>query len=288
MSANIKNKMEVHKIIQQNRKELNIGRYPYHKVNMSYCIERIVKAINNREKILVFGYYDVDKIASISILMLVLRYLNADVEYYIPNDIRTTDNLTYSDIKDHIKFLGTKLIISIGGNLSSETEAELCRELNMDLIVLSDLRDLKSKYGCVVKPQGGCSGDKCHELSYAGITFKLVQQLGIYYRTNIFNKYIDLACIGTVASGKDITEQNAVIIKRGMDRLNNTRNYGLKAVKEIHNINTIDMCSIKQIVQFLRPRVNAMGNMDDAKIIVELFTTGDTYKAKQIVKYIQG
>lgn len=261
--------------------------HPFHIKTMEEVICRIIKAINNREKIVVFGYYDVDRITSISILLLVLRYLNADVEFFIPNEIRNVKNLTNRDIKEHIEFLGTKLIISVGGYLNTEDEIDLCRKLNIDMITLCNEKDKINPYGYSINPSYKDSTYGFKGLSYTGVTFKLIQALGIYYRTSIFNKFIDLACIGTISSGKVIEGENLYILRKGLERINNTHNYGLKALKEMCNLKEIHEEDIRDIVRFLKPRINPMGNMDDAKIIVDLFTTRDIYKAKQIVKYIQ-
>lgn len=261
--------------------------HPFHIRTMEEVICRIVKAINNREKIVVFGYYDVDRITSISILLLVLRYLNADVEFFIPSEIRNVKNLTNRDIKEHIEFLGTKLVISVGGYLNTEDEIELCKRLKIDMITLCNDKEKINPYGYNINPSYKESVHAFNDFSYAGVTFKLVQALGIYYRTSIFNKFIDLACIGTISSKKPIKGENLYIVRKGLERINNTHNYGLKALKEMYNLKEINEEHIKKVIKHLNPRINPMGNMDDAKIIVDLFTTRDIYKAKQIVKYIQ-
>lgn len=266
-------------------KQLN-NYHPFLINNMKDVICRIVKAVNSREKIVVFGYYDVDGITSVSSLLLVLKYLNADVEYFIPTELHRVRNLTEEDIKQHIEFLGTKLIISIGGQLNSEKEVTLCKNLNIDMITLCDEKEQSNSYGYIINPMH----DECKypfkNLSCSGVTYKVIQALSIYYKTTIFNKFIDLVCLGTLSSGKKLEDENLYIIEKGIRQIKNTNNYGIKALMKMYHIEELNKDILLSLGSIIRPKINPIGNMDDAKIIVELFTTRNMCKAEQIAKYI--
>ncbi|CAM2782293.1 DHH family phosphoesterase [Hathewaya histolytica] len=267
------------------RKKFN-NYYPFLLKNMQSILQRVVRAVNNREKIVIFGYYDVDSITSVSALLLALRYLKADVEYFIPVELDRGKMLTEKDIKEYIEFLGTNLVISLGCFLNSDSDKKLCDSLGIDVITLSsdECNNNQNKY--ILTPKGVNSPYPFKELSCSGVTFKLIQALSNYYKTSKFNKYIDLISLGTVASGKDITEENNYIVSEGINQIKLSNNYGIRALMQIQNITDINEESLQKLVSTIIPKVNAIGNMENAKIIVELFTTLDKDKAEQIAKYL--
>ncbi len=112
---------------------------------MDRALKRIVKAVNYREKIVLYGYYDFDGIAAISLLLIVLKFLNADVEYFIPDCLDKEHNINSTYIENHIKFLGADLIITVGCGINSSSEVELCKKLGMDIIVTDWHKCLKEK-----------------------------------------------------------------------------------------------------------------------------------------------
>lgn len=281
-----------HKIINENKifresfSQIKLNNYyPFLLNNMQSILQRVVRAINNREKIVIFGYYDVESITSVSTLLLTLRYLKADVEYFIPGEVERAKMLTEKDIKEHIEFLGTKLVISLGCFVNSDIEDNLCESLGIDVITLSsDICYKENEY--ILSPKGKDSKYPFKELSCSGVTYKLVQSLSHYYKTNKFNKYIDLISLGTLASEKKITGENKYIVDQGIEQIKKSNNYGIRALIKIHKINSINIKSVQKLVSTIIPKVNPIGNMDNAKIIVELFTTEDKDKAEQISKYL--
>lgn len=254
---------------------------------MKNALGRIIKAINEREKIVVYGYYDFDSITAISLLILVLRYLNADVEYFQPNEARVNRNLTDNDIQNYIKYLGADLIITVGSTINSKKEVELCKELNIDVIVTdyhkttNDMNDV-----IVVNPnQKGCNYP-FKNLSAVGVAYKLAQTISSYYKMSCINKYIDLVMLGTLAKGSPIVGENSYIVEEGLKQLSYTNNYGIRALLDDNNVNNIEEFINSNLTIDIFPKSNSMGRIDNAKIAIELFTTSDSYRAKQISKYL--
>lgn len=262
---------------------------PFLLKGMDITLARVIEAINNREKIVIYGYYDVDSITSITILLLVLRYLNADVEYYIPNEKNTERTLRAEDVLNHIEFLGTDLVISLGCGMKSHKEIELCKRLGMEVIVLDtdeEKTTANSIDAYVINPnQSGCLYPY-KDLSFVGLTFKLVQALSRYYKLKSFNKYIDLVMIGTIAANVSLSDENGVFYKDGIYQVNNTNNYGIKALIKVNNLNEINEKNIDKLIDSIVPTVNPVGKMDNAKIVVELLTTTDLLRSEQIAKYL--
>lgn len=266
----------------------NENRYnPMFLKNMEKALERIVKAVNNREKIVVYGYYDLDGIAATSLLLLVLRYLNADVEYFIPDEMKEDRKLSCDSIENYIQLLGANLIITVGCGINSFFEVEFCKKLDIDVII-TDFNSCTEELPntIVVSPNQTECFYSFKDLSAAGVAYKLVQAIARYYKIKGINKYIDLVMIGTAASNKPIMEENKIIIEQGVKHLNSTNNYGLKALLKIHKITEINVDNIINFARKIIPPLNTLGPVNDARIAVELFTTSNMDRAEQIAKYL--
>ncbi|MGN0144335.1 MAG: DHH family phosphoesterase [Clostridium sp.] len=262
------------------------GYNPFILKGMNKAIERLALAINNQQKIVVYGTYNLDGICAVSSLILVLRYLNADVEYLIYDRQENDARINSIDIKDNVDFLGAELLITLGVGLKSQDEVNLCKELGIDLIVLeNELSDTVNDYIYINPNQKGCQY-RYKDLSTSGITFKLMQAIAIYYNMKSINKYLDLILIGIQWSRVAAKGENAVFIKEGNKFLVNTNNNGLRSIIEFNDIVEFDDYGINRIIESLIPPVGAVGIMDNARIVLELLTTNDKDRADQIVKYL--
>jgi single-stranded-DNA-specific exonuclease RecJ len=260
---------------------------PFLLKGMEAALYRIVKAINEREKIVIYGYYDVDSITAISVLMLVLKFVNADVEYFIPSEQTESRDLNAKDITSHIKCLGPGLIITLGCGMNSFNEIELCKHMGIDVIVTDFHKPVKQlPDAIVVNPkQKGCKYP-FKGLSTSGVAFKLAQAISSYYKMKSVNKYMDLVMLGTIFSKTKLDSENKIIVQEGIKQLNCTNNYGICALKKTHNINVINKETVLKLALKIMPTINPVGRMDNAKIVVELFITNDSSRALQISKYL--
>ncbi|MBU3184441.1 DHH family phosphoesterase [Clostridium estertheticum] len=260
---------------------------PFLLKGMEDALKRIIKAINHREKIVLYGFYDVDSITAISLLMLVLKFVNADVEYFIPGELSENRDLVEKDITGHIKYLGPGLIITLGCGTNSFSEVELCKGIGIDVIITDFHKPIKHvPHTIVVNPkQKGCKYP-FKELCTCGMTFKLAQAISTYYKMKSVNKYMDLVMIGTIYSRKKIESENKIIVEEGIKQLNCTTNYGICALIKIHNINIINESTVLKLASTVKPTINPVGKMDNAKIVVELFITTEKNRALQISKYL--
>ncbi|MDZ5000722.1 phosphoesterase, partial [Clostridium perfringens] len=132
------------------------GYNPFILKNMNKAMEQMVEAINNRKKIVVYGVPNVDGLCAIASLSLVLKYLNADIEYVI-HDEELNSGITSEDIINNVSFLGGQLLITLGIDLSSDKEEKLCRDLGIDLIVLENKEvNVERDYIYINPNQKGC------------------------------------------------------------------------------------------------------------------------------------
>lgn len=262
------------------------GYNPFILKGMNKAIERLALAVNNRQKIVVYGTYNVDGICAVSSLILVLRYLNADVEYLIYDRQEKDAELNSIDIKDNVDFLGAELLITLGVGLKSQEEVNLCKELDIDLIVLeNEESDFVNDYIYINPSQKGCQY-RYKNLSTSGLAFKLMQAIAIYYNIKSINKYLDSILIGIQWSDVSAKGENGVLIKEGNKFLMNTNNNGLRSVIEFNNIEEFNNDGINKIIEFIIPPIGAVGIMDNARIVLELLTTNNKDRANQIVKYL--
>lgn len=262
------------------------GYNPFILKGMNKAIERLALAVNNRQKIVVYGTYNVDGICAVSSLILVLKYLNADVEYLIYDRQENDARINSVDIRDNVDFLGAELLITLGVGLKSQEEVELCKKLGIDLIVLENGQSKQVNDYIYINPnQEGCQY-RYKNLSTSGLAFKLMQAVAIYYNMKSINKYLDLILIGIKWSKVSTKGENGVFIKEGNKFLMNTNNNGLRSIIEFNNIEEFSDYGINKIIEFLIPPIGAVGITDNARIVLELLTTDDKYRANQIIKYL--
>ncbi|WP_294348147.1 DHH family phosphoesterase [uncultured Clostridium sp.] len=259
------------------------GYNPFLLRHMNEAIEKLVYAVNNRKKIVVYGTSSVDAICSIASLSLILRYLNADVEYLIHEGGEARKSVDCDDIKNGVDFLGADLLITLGLDLKSQKEEKLCNDLNIDLIVIENKRTVRERNYVYINPkQKGCKY-RYKNLSLSALTFKLMQAISIYYNMKNVNKYLDLILIGAKWADVSPRGENAVFFKEGMKFLKNTNNNGLKAVMNLDEFNDKD---IDNIIELITPTRSTVGVVNNARIVLELLTTGDKDRAVQIAKYL--
>lgn len=261
---------------------------PFLLKGMKEALKRIIKAVNEREKIVIYGYYDLDGITAVSLLLLVLKYLNADVEYVVPEDMDEDFGIDSDIIKNHVKFLGAKLIITVGCGVNSVSQVELCKNLGIDVII-TDYHKCSEVLPetLIINPnQEGCKYT-FKDLTAVGIAFKLAQSISMYYQMKCISKYLDLVMIGIISRNISLTGENKIMVSQGMYHLNYTNNYGLKALIKIHNIVSINKESICKLAYNIVPVSKSRRNVDNARIAVELFTTSSMDRAEQIAKYLK-
>ena len=262
------------------------GYNPFLLRHMNKAIEKLAYAINNRKKIVVYGTSSVDGICANASLSLVLRYLNADVEYLIHDEGEDNKEVDCNDIKNDIDFLGADLLITLGVDLKSSEEQELCNILGIDLIVIQNRKTVRERNYVYINPnQKGCQY-RYKNLSLSALTFKLMQAIAIYYNMKSINKYLDLILIGGQWAKVPLKGENGVILKEGRKFLVNTNNNGFRAIMKLNHIIELDDDSIVKMIDLITPTVSTVGVVNNARIVLELLTTNDKDRAEQIVKYL--
>jgi single-stranded DNA-specific DHH superfamily exonuclease len=255
--------------------------------NMGEALKRIIKAVNEREKIVIYGTCDLDGITSVSLLLLVLKYLNADVEYFISDKINDSD-INSDIIENHIKFLGAKLIITAGCGINSISQIELCRNLGIDVIITDYHKgnEVLPRTIIVDPNQKQCTYPH-KDLTAVGLTFKLCQAVSMYYEMKCIGKYLDLVALGILSKREDISGENRIMVNQGIYCINYTNNYGVRAMLKVNNISNANKKSICDLSSKMMCSIKNKRYIDNARITVELFITENMDRAEQIAKYLK-
>jgi single-stranded-DNA-specific exonuclease len=250
---------------------------------MKPAVERILKAIENREKILVWGDYDVDGTTGTVVLRKALEILGAQTGYHVPHRFTEGYGLNIEKLAE-AKEKGYTLAISVDTGSRAFEAADWARANGMDLIVtdhhLSDEKIGNPNAFAVVNPnQAGCEyPDK--NLAGVGVAFKLAHALlREKNRENLVKGFLKMVAIGTIADIMKLTGENRAIVALGLKDLPNATNYGLKALMEVADCRS-EMSSY-DIGFRIAPRINAAGRMDEAMTVVKLFEAKSFEKARE-------
>ncbi|MEI2664538.1 single-stranded-DNA-specific exonuclease RecJ [Rossellomorea sp. LJF3] len=252
--------------------------------DMKKATERIHKAIENGERILVYGDYDADGVSSTSVMMTVLRDLGAMVEFYIPN--RFSEG--YGPNEGAFRWAKDEefsLIITVDTGISAVNEAKLAKDLGMDLIITDHHEpgpELPETYA-LLHPKIGEVAYPFGELAGVGVAFKLAHALYGELPTHL----LDLAAIGTIADLVPLRGENRLLAKRGLAELRGSNRLGIKALCKIANAKQHEIT--EETVGFMiAPRINAVGRLGDADPAVDLMLTEDEEEAKALAEEIDG
>ncbi len=268
---------------------------PYLLMGMDKAVERIKTAIEKKEKIAIYGDYDVDGVTATALFYTFLNNLAASVTYYNPDRIKEGYGVNLEAIKK-LKDEGVSLIISGDCGITAWKEVEEAKKLEVDFIVTDhhESPEILPNAISVLNPhQSGCPYPG-KEITGVGVIFNLVIGLRRALRDSGFFKnnepnlgdYLDLVALGTVADCASLTNVNRIFVKEGIKRMLNSKRPGIIALKEVSGIregvNSFDL-GFK-----LGPRVNASGRLKNASFAVELLISESLEKARELAKLLNG
>lgn len=259
-------------------------RDPYDFERMNEAIEKIIKIKKNKEKIFIYGDYDVDGITATAFLTLIFKELNIDVEYYTPNRMENGYGLN-KDTLDKVKKENAKLVITVDTGINSPTEVSYAKSLGIDLII-TDHHKLVEEDEKVLTINPKLSKNYNFKfLSGAGVALKLAQALYIRLGLNIdlLNKYIDVVMIGTVADVVPMIDENRIIIKKGLEHLKKTKIKGLSYLLKYLRFDNKDLTTT-DISFFISPLLNALGRVGDSRKGVDFFLEDNDFEIYNIIE----
>ena len=262
--------------------EYEEGYDPFLMHDMQKAVDRINEAIENEEKILVYGDYDADGITSTVLLVETLISMGANVSSYIPNRFEEG----YGPNKEAITKIinsGITLIITVDNGIAGVEEVDLANELGCDVIVTDHhkIQDTIPNAYAIIHPEHPEGNYPFKKLAGVGVAFKLAHAL-----LQIFPDFLlDLVAIGTIADMVSITDENRIFVKQGLELINEEPRIGLKMLLELSGIDTkID----EQTVGFyIAPKLNSIGRMDSAKLGLTFLMAEDPVTARALAEQIE-
>ncbi len=259
---------------------------PFQLKNVKEASTRIIAAIENGEKIMIYGDYDADGISAIALLYIILQKLNAEVDYYIPNRIEEGYGLNEKGIKEaHDR--GIDLIITVDCGMNAIEEIELVKELGMDIIITDHhTPERENPHGFTINPKL-YDNYPYTELAGVGVAFKLCQGLEQISKLsrNFLLWNLDLVAMGTVTDVMPLTGENRVITSLGLKIMNERRRPGINAI--LNTAGQKGEIKSHHIGFVIGPRINALGRLDEALEAVEILTTYNNEKAKRIAQKLE-
>jgi single-stranded-DNA-specific exonuclease len=261
---------------------------PYAMSGMAAAVERLRAALERKEKILIYGDYDVDGTTAIVILVTAIRLCGGEADFHVPHRIREGYGMK-DDVIERAAAEGVRLIVSVDTGIRAFDAAQTARRVGVDLIVTD--HHLPHEGGVpealvVLNPnQPGCPYP-CKDLCGAGVAFKLAHALMEKALPDgrklqpLLESFLKPLAIATIADAVPLVDENRVFASLGLAGLRSPVNVGLKALLEVAQLDGSRPLNSTDVAFRLAPRLNAAGRMDVARDVVELFTVRDSARAR--------
>lgn len=262
---------------------------PYLLKDMDKAVERIIKALHQREKIFIYGDYDVDGVTSVSLLKIFLDQLGADVQYYIPDRLTEGYGLSAPGIQKAVD-VNARLLITVDCGIKGVKEVAQAKERSIDSIICDHHEPDKSlpPATAILNPKQKECSYPFKELAGVGVAFKLIQGVNKYLKVEEekSKQFLDLVALGTAADIVPLTGENRIFVKQGLERINCTDRIGIRSLLETAGL-TGKRIRTGQIVFILAPRINAAGRVGNAERAVRLLTTDNQQQADNLAKILE-
>lgn len=263
---------------------------PYTLPDMEKAVERVNQALENGERITVFGDYDCDGVTSTALLYSYLSSRGANVDYYIPDRSGEGYGMNLGAI-DQLKNRGTNVIITVDNGISAVEEIAYAKALGIDVVVTDHHRvgDVLPDAVAVVDPHREDCFSEFSDWAGVGVAFKFVSALDDSEGYELLEQYGDIIALGTVADIVSLKGENRIIVRSGIAFMNaaledGTLRTGLKALLDASG--STGVLDSSSVAYRIAPRVNAAGRMGSAERALKLLLTADINEAKEIAEEV--
>ncbi|MBN2279368.1 MAG: single-stranded-DNA-specific exonuclease RecJ [Candidatus Marinimicrobia bacterium] len=261
---------------------------PFLMKDMDRAVDRIQTAIEKKEKILVFGDYDVDGTTSTALLILVLQEMGLNPDFYIPNRENEGYGLSVTGINLAIE-KKTKLILTCDCGINALDEVEYARANGIDVVITDhhEPMEVLPNALAIVDPKRKDCPYPFKELCGAGVAFKVLQALITrfsWFHVEKLYKHLDLVAIGTAADIVPLINENRILTSEGLKRMATTRKLGIQSLLKVSNFSENQIIRVSNIVFGAAPRINAAGRLDEASQAVKLLISESPNEAGMIAQ----
>jgi single-stranded-DNA-specific exonuclease RecJ len=253
---------------------------------MEKAIARISQAIAQKEKITVYGDYDVDGVTATSVMFTVLKQLGANVDFYIPNRANEGYGLNLKAVSVLASKQRTKLIITCDCGISNFAEINLAKSLGVETIIVDhhSMPELLPPAVAILHPKQFAEDHPLFHLPGVGVAFKLAEALLIHNKQESeIAKLLDFVTLGMIADMVPLVQENRYLVQIGLPVLVNSPRAGIKALLD----NTVKMDGTDIVGFGLAPRINAVGRLSDASLAVKLMTVEDEAEAQELAHQLE-
>ena len=250
--------------------------------DMPKAVDRIVKAIDEKENILIYGDFDADGVTSTSVLMKTFAYLGAEVDYYIPDREAEGHGLNTKALVQLLTKKKPKLIITVDNGISSVEEVKFINSFGRDVIITDhhEAPDELPPALAIINPKAmNALDDKLTtaqlesmtSLAGVGVAFKLAQ--GVLERFNKLDfsyEIMPFVTVGTIADLVPLIGENRYFVTKGLELIAAGKHYGLKRMLDVAGVGTDNGLTAEQVAFTIAPRINASGRIDTVDAAVKV------------------
>ena len=256
---------------------------PFLLSGMTEGVAKIREAVKQNKKILIFGDYDVDGMSATAIMLGVLKKLGNNASYYLPNRVIDGYGLTNSVIDKICKNSKPDLIITVDCGITCYEEVEYCKSLGIDIIITDHHEIPEIVPDCIViNPKLKDQKFEFNGLCGTGVAFKIAQAILGFQESEIF---LSIATIATIADIVPLTDENRVIVSKGLSVFDKYLPFGLKIMCKENKLDT-NKIEASDIAFKIAPKLNASGRMGDAAVSLELMLETNATKVRSLLEKI--
>lgn len=257
---------------------------PFNIYDMDKLVDRVILAKEKKEKVTIYGDYDVDGVTSTVVIYSFLRTIGIDVDYYIPSRSEDGYGLNNNALYD-IKENGTALVITVDCGISGVEEVKYAKSIGLDICITDhhECQEVVPDCIAVVNPKRAEDKSNLKQLAGVGVAFKCVQAITkkLDMPKESYLKYLDVVAVGTIADIVELKGENRIIARCGIDILKTTKNEGLKELINISGVQNVDSTSVGFAIA---PRINASGRMGEASLAAKLLLSENSMEANNYAK----
>ena len=260
---------------------------PYLMKDMDKAVNRILSAVDNGEKIVIYGDYDVDGVCATATLFTCLENMGANVFYKLPNREKDGYGLNAA-ILQNLKNKGVDLVVTVDNGIAAISEVEFANSIGLDIII-TDHHLPKGEIPAalaVVDPLQKDDNSPCKTLCGAGVAFKLACALEQADPMEMLDYYGDFVAVGTIADLMLLEGENRTIVKAGLAILNEGTRQGFESLIEICGLSGKEITS-ESVAYAIAPRINAAGRMADPTVALELLLSEDEDDARMLAQQLE-